>query len=103
MKGSKGAFHSMKGQTGRSALLKLTGGNSALNHLSKEALSATIMWPSLAPNCHLFTAPHLLHSLCLRILHTQLVSILACSCALHASLQSKISHAAHFKVMSSFM
>ena len=32
MKGSKGAFHSMKGQAGRSALLKLSGGNSVLNN-----------------------------------------------------------------------
>ena len=28
MKGNKGAIHSMKGQAGRSALLKLSGGNS---------------------------------------------------------------------------
>ena len=41
MKGGKGAFHSMKGQAGRSALLKLSGGNSVvvLNFLQSQKMS----------------------------------------------------------------
>ena len=38
-------------------------------------------------------------SLCLCNMRTQLVLILVCSCALHASLQSKISHTSLFKVI----
>ena len=38
MKGNKGAIHSMKGQAGRSAPLKLSGGNSGTTYSEKEKI-----------------------------------------------------------------
>ena len=60
MKGSKGAFHSMKGQAGRSALLKLSGGNSADTDELGSLISASIV--GFGKKMHLYKFGFLKHS-----------------------------------------
>ena len=56
MKGNKGAIHSVKGQAGRSALLKLSVGN-----------SGCCMWKPAFPHCYLGVAAEVINKIILNI------------------------------------